>query len=324
MSQQNLLDSSVPVMNIVLQERSPEGALAERELAYITRVTGPSPGFAGPGHTAIEVFTSEALSHSDPFVLLMDDTLDFLPGQPVGDPHPHAGLETVTLVLEGALDDAAEGLLQAGDMAWMSAGRGIVHNEATKAMGRARILQLWLALPRKLRWSNPELQLIPYWSLPVRRAPGVECRLYSGMTGDLVSTTKSQTPCIFVDIFLGPASSVDQWIPGSFTTFLYVIEGSIEVAGDKVLAGEVGWLNRMPDVGNSGVHILAGDDGARIIVCAAQPLLEPLVHQGPFVAGTRQEISDYYANFMAGGFRRVNGLATGSTNRTDGGIWLNR
>lgn len=318
MSPENSLVPSASTMDIALQDHAPEDAIAGRELAYITQASRPSPGFAGPGHTAIEVFTSEALSHSDPFVLFMDDTLDFLPGQPVGDPHPHAGLETVTLVLEGALDDASEGLLQAGDMAWMNAGRGVVHNEATKAMGRARILQLWLALPRLHRPSKPELQLIPFWSLPVRHEPGIECRLYAGMTGELVSTTRSRTPCIFIDILMQPSASLDQWIPGSFSGFLYVIEGSIEVAGDRVMVGEIGWLKRLSDAGNTSVSLVAGSAGARVILCAAEPIGEPLVHQGPFVAGTRQEIADYYAQYMAGRFGRLATLEPGAMNRTDG------
>lgn len=118
-----------------------------RRIAHVTAKGEAIPGFAGEGHTAVQVFSPEAFCRSDPFILLMDDTLDFHPGQVVGAAHPHAGLETVTLVLDGSIQDADEGLLQAGDLAWMTAGRGVVHNEHVRATGRARILQLWVALP---------------------------------------------------------------------------------------------------------------------------------------------------------------------------------
>jgi redox-sensitive bicupin YhaK (pirin superfamily) len=73
---------------------------ATRRIGRITHASAPAPGFAGLGHTAVEVVRADALAETNPFVLLMDDRLDFRPGQPVGEPHPHAGLETVTLVLD--------------------------------------------------------------------------------------------------------------------------------------------------------------------------------------------------------------------------------
>jgi redox-sensitive bicupin YhaK (pirin superfamily) len=316
MSEERLVEGQVSAMDIVLRQPH-TNVVVDRELAYITSAGAPRPGFAGPGHTAIEVFTSDALSHSDPFVLFMDDTLDFLPGQPVGDPHPHAGLETVTLVLEGALDDSSEGLLQAGDMAWMSAGQGVVHNDGTRALGRTRVLQLWLALPRRLRSGAPQLQLIPYWSLPIRRAPGIECRLYCGMTGELSSPTLSNTSCIYTDIMLAPGKSIDQQMPGAFTAFIYVLEGTILVGEDELSAGEVGWLKKIPEAANSAVTMRACEDGARVILCAAQPVAEPLVHHGPFVAGTRQELADYHSGFMEGRFPQI-GQISASTSHADG------
>src|SRR5688500_17262659 len=113
----------------------------------VTRVYAtppPTPGFIGEGHTAVQVVAPTGLAKSDPFVLLMDDRLEIARRRQIGGPHPHAGIETVTLLIEGTLHDRDEGELTAGDVIWMTAGRGIIHNEAVEAEGRARILQLWI------------------------------------------------------------------------------------------------------------------------------------------------------------------------------------
>jgi len=100
-----------------------------RRIAHLAARGEATAGFAGEGHTTVQVFGPETLVSSDPFVLLMDDTLDLNPRPTGGAAHPHAGLETVTLILEGSIQDADEGLLQAGDLTWMTAGRGVIHNE---------------------------------------------------------------------------------------------------------------------------------------------------------------------------------------------------
>src|SRR5882757_772042 len=154
----------------------------------------PEPGFIGAGHTAVEVLRPDALSSSDPFVLLMDDRLDIPKRRRIGGAHPHAGLETVTLVLEGMLHDRDEGELAAGDVVWMTAGRGIIHNEAVEAFGRSRILQLWIGLSAIDRSAPPRFEIVRKDDAPRVSAPGVDGRLYSGTSGSLRSSTKNHVP----------------------------------------------------------------------------------------------------------------------------------
>jgi hypothetical protein len=93
---------------------------------------------------------------NDRFILLMDDHLDIGDG-PVGGPHPHAGLETVT-ALDGAIFDGEEGgTLNAGEVQWMTAGSGIIHSENVRTKGKVRLLQLWLTLPKNMRCTAPGL-----------------------------------------------------------------------------------------------------------------------------------------------------------------------
>jgi redox-sensitive bicupin YhaK (pirin superfamily) len=189
-----------------------------RRFDRITDTPPPAPGFAGPGHTAVEVLAPDALATSDPFVLLMDDRIDLGPG-PVGGPHPHAGLETATLIVDGWIRDRDEGLLRAGDALWMNAGRGIIHNESVEAPEPTRVLQLWIALPPGARDSEPGFQVIALDTLPIRREPGVEVRIYSGRSGGLRSPTPNHAPVTLVDIRLEAGAAVDQELPRSYGGF---------------------------------------------------------------------------------------------------------
>jgi hypothetical protein len=283
-------------------------ASTERTIARKTRAGAPTPAFAGPGHTAAEILRPDRLAETDPFVMLMDDRLDFKPGQRVGEEHPHAGIETVTLLLDGSLNDPAAGLLQTGDVEWMTAGRGVVHGENVEATGYARILQLWVALPKNERDGEPDLQVVPFGALPIRREPGVEARLYSGRTGDLVSPTRNRVPMTVVDFLLEPYASITQSLPGGDTAFLFVVEGGVLVSGEALVSNDVAWLNRVDET-NTFFRLEAGPAGARVILYAGAPLDEPIVQRGPFVSGSDAELAERFAAYRAGMFQRLSEVA---------------
>ena len=102
---------------------------AVRGLADVITLPVPGPGFIGEGHTAIHVMQGREFARTDPFIMLADDRVDLPPGTRAGGPHPHAGFEIVTFAVEGEARDRDEGLLRAGDVLWMTAGSGVVHNE---------------------------------------------------------------------------------------------------------------------------------------------------------------------------------------------------
>src|SRR6202051_4749519 len=130
----------------------------QRSISRVVNVPPAAPGFVGPGHLAAPVVSPENFEMNDPFILLMDDHLD-IGDRSVGGPHPHAGFETVTLILEGAIVDRDEGgVIKAGEVQWMTAGRGIIHGENVAAQGKVRLLQLWLTLPKSHRWTTPAFQ----------------------------------------------------------------------------------------------------------------------------------------------------------------------
>jgi hypothetical protein len=282
----------------------------ERRIAAIVSTPPPAPGFIGEGHTAVEVVTPAALDASDPFVLLMDDRLDIKTRRQIGGAHPHAGIETVTLVLEGTLVDRDEGELNAGDVLWMTAGRGIIHNEAVEVGGKARILQLWVRLPKSARSTTPTFQMIRKTSAPVRTEPGAVARLYSGSTGGLRSTTENHAPVTLVDLTLDANAKFEQELPLSYNGFVYVLDGSVDVGGVSLLkTGQVGWLDRPSGVGAGTLTFDTGERGARIVLYAGEPQREPLVHRGPFAAGSVAEIEEMFQRYRAGRFESMGAIA---------------
>ena len=144
-------------------------ASAVRGLARVVTLPAPGPGFIGDSHTAIHVIDARDFAQHDPFIMLADDRLDLPPGQRAGGAHPHAGFEIVTFAVEGEARDRDEGVLRAGDVLWMTAGSGVVHNEDLTPLGKVRILQLWVTLPSALRWAAPRFEHLPRENAPARR-----------------------------------------------------------------------------------------------------------------------------------------------------------
>jgi redox-sensitive bicupin YhaK (pirin superfamily) len=245
---------------------------------------------------------------NDPFILLMDDHLD-IGDRPVGGPHPHAGFETVTLILDGAIFDRDEGgTLNAGEVQWMTAGSGIIHSEDVRTKGKVRLLQLWLTLPKNKRWVAPGFQAININAVPVRHELGAKIQVYSGSSGELHSGTRNHVPVTMVEINLEPHASAEQDIPTSYNGFAFVIDGSVQI-GDTVLnTGQVGWLDRPTDNGTSLLRVVAGKAGARLILYAGQPQGDPIVSYGPFIGDSKQDIARLFAEYQAGRFPRLSEL----------------
>jgi redox-sensitive bicupin YhaK (pirin superfamily) len=180
---------------------------AARGLARAVTLPPPGPGFIGEGHGHSRDRRAE-FARNDPFIMLADDRVDLPPGQRAGGPHPHAGFEILTFAVEGEARDRDEGLLRAGDVLWMTAGSGVVHNEDLEPLGKVRILQLWVTLPSASRWAAPRFEHVPRGDAPVRQEPGVEARVY-GIVGAITSPSHT-SPVTVVDIRLAPNAVFEQ------------------------------------------------------------------------------------------------------------------
>ena len=280
----------------------------QRSISRVVNVPPAAPGFVGPGHLAAPVVSPENFEMSDPFILLMDDHLD-IGNRPVGGPHPHAGFETVTLILDSAIFDRDEGgTLNAGEVQWMTAGSGVIHNENVRTKGKMRLLQLWLTLPKKERWTEPGFQVFHSDSIPVRHESGAEIRVYSGSSGSLRSGTRNYVPVTMVEINLERGASAEQEVPVSYNGFVFVIGGSVRIGETTLNAGQVGWLDRATDNDARIVRVVAGESGARLILYAGQPQGDSIVSYGPFIGDTKQDIARLFAEYQAGQFPRLSEL----------------
>src|SRR5690348_10587123 len=229
-----------------------------RKLVKIYTPPG-QPGFLGAGHIARPVING-SFSDSDPFIILMDDMLDKKDNEPVGGPHPHAGFETVSLLLEGEMGNEPH-KMKSGDLQIMTAGSGVVHTETIEKKARMRLLQLWLNLPKKERAAAPRLQHLSFEDAPALSENGVAIKLYSGSLAGLTSPIQNYTPLILADITMEAGVGTVLQIPANYNTFLYVLSDEVEVGEDKKLlrTNQAGWLDLSDETTLSDLQLNAGE-----------------------------------------------------------------
>jgi len=260
-------------------------------------------GFLGEGHKAMAVLDGVNYKDSDPYILFMDDILDLPGGEPVGGAHPHAGFETLTLVLEGNEMD-----WKTGSFELMTAGKGIIHTEQITSKQKLRILQVWLVLPPEKRYAQPFLQKLLIDEVPKIKTEKYEIRVYSGSSNGLISPLKNHTPFTLVDFRLGKLAVVSQEIPLHYNGLVYVLKGSIKV-GEKIIRTEqAGWLDKLNEKGIGYLTFEALDEETHFVLYAGQPHHIPVVKHGPFVADSMEDIAQLYRNFKEGQFPHLNDL----------------
>ncbi len=269
----------------------------------VTRIDTPRiQAGHGEDHRVRLVLEPGHWAEYDPFLMMAEDW--FTPGT-FGE-HPHRGIETVTLVLEGELRHAdnhgGAGLLHPGDAQWMTAGRGIVHVEEPHTP-LVHSLQLWVNLPATLKMTAPRYQDLRAAQLPVRREPGAVLRVYSGASGDATAPTRNHVPITMVSLELEPGSAVTQALPGHHNGFIYVLSGSGQFGAEDTpaQASQVVWLSGGAEDQPSEVRVRA-ESALRAVLWAGPPVREPVVSYGPFVMNTEDEIRQAFADYRAGKF----------------------
>lgn len=255
------------------------------------------------GHRARRLIDGANPAFSDPFLLMAEDWVP----RDAFSRHPHRGIETVTLVLDGALEhfDSAgnTGVIYAGDAQWMTAGRGVIHNENPLPGTTTHALQLWVNLPAREKMAAPRYQDLRAADLPRRQEPGVEIRVLSGSSGGVSSPTLNHVPVTAIDARMDEGATFEQKLEAGANAFLLVLEGSATVGRQErpVVSGELAWLTRS-DKADSLVTIKAGAAATRLLLFAGMPLREPVVFGGPFVMNTQEQIDEAFADFRAGRF----------------------
>ena len=271
----------------------------------------------GAGVTLWRSLGQGPFARLDPFLMLdefgSDRPGDYIKGFP---PHPHRGFQTVTYMLAGHMlhEDhlGNRGHLRAGDVQWMTAGRGIIHSEMPQQeSGLMRGFQLWINLPAAEKMRPAEYRDIPAAQLPqLEDAAGVRVKL---VAGELVHggeravgpVTGMSTDPLFVDLHLPPGTAFAVERPASHHVYAYVHEGAVSLpaaAGDEATlrARQGGVLGAAVPTGRSQVALRATAEGARVLLLAARPIGEPVVQYGPFVMNTREEIEQAIQDFQSG------------------------
>ncbi|HEX5494458.1 MAG TPA: pirin family protein [Mycobacteriales bacterium] len=260
----------------------------------------------------------------DPFIALSEDWFS----RPGFNWHPHRGIETVTIVLDGALEHGdnrgCAGVLAPGDVQWMTAGSGIVHRELAFRDEHAHTLQLWVNLPAALKMTDARYQDLGADRLATVTGPGTLVRAISGSAGDpagdtagdsaggAVGPAENHWPITGLMLTLEPTSSLTQPLPGPERAFLYVLSGRVRVGRDGTVLGrnQVAWSDPVgPDRSVLDLHAPDGDEVVRAVLFAGRPIGEPVVLGGSFVMNTAEQIAEAYRDFHAGRFGPVPNLA---------------
>jgi quercetin 2,3-dioxygenase len=298
----------------------------------VKRLIKSKPTLEGAGVHLRRAFGFGDSFEYDPFLLLddfrNDIPADYLAGFPW---HPHRGIETITYVLTGTVEHGDSmgnrGAIAAGDVQWMTAGSGIIHQEMPKGdtSGRMHGFQLWANLPSSLKMTSPRYQEVKAGDITlITDDDGTEARIISGeFWGKRGPVDQIVAEPIYLDITVPPRKRKVLPVETTRHAFAYVFAGSGKFcnASDPlaVPTEPVGWWTNDPppteadnrslilfDRGDE-VAVEAGEDGIRFLLVSGKPLGEPIAWYGPIVMNTQQELQQAFAELRQGTFLREKG-----------------
>jgi len=277
----------------------------------VRQVIDPIPVLEGAGVRLKRSIATRRLDYLDPFLLFdhfgSDDPEDYLAGFPF---HPHRGIETVTYMLGGqvAHQDSLgnSGTIGAGDVQWMTAGSGILHEEMPK-VGPSRLdgFQVWVNLPAELKMTRPRYQDVPAGRIPVLRRPdAVEVRVVAGeVDGVRGAVREIYADPEYLDVALPAGRTFEQPIPRGHTALAYLFQGSASFGIDERGQGTDLSATRLAVFGDGDqVGVRTGERPARFLLLSGRPLGEPVARYGPFVMNTQEEIDEALRELKAGTF----------------------
>ena len=307
-------------------------AITVEDILALPRITGPDPagsldrpvtqvttapqGYEGEGFPVRRAFAGIDLRHLDPF-LHMDQMgeVEYAPGEPKGTPwHPHRGFETVTYIIDGIFEHrdshGGGGTITNGDTQWMTAGSGLLHIETppehlVTSGGLFHGIQLWVNLPRRLKFAPPRYQDIrgAQVSLLSSSDGGTLIRVIAGEVDGHSGPGTTHTPISLVHATLSPGAQLRLPWRADFNALVYILSGH----------GSVGEERRPVSTGQLAVFgagdslTLAADDRQEsrspnldVLILGGAPIREPVAAYGPFVMNTRDELIQAFEDFQAG------------------------
>ncbi|MBI3988089.1 MAG: pirin family protein [candidate division NC10 bacterium] len=277
----------------------------------IEKITEPQPVVEGAGVRLKRSIGTRTLDSLDPFLLLdhfaSSNPEDYEAGFPL---HPHRGIETVTYVLWGVVHHrdtlGNAGSIGAGDVQWMTAGRGIMHEEMPEVRPEGIAgFQLWVNLPAKLKMTTPRYQEIQSKEIPeLKGEDGARIRVIAGtVEGISGPVTGIAADPLYLDVFVPAHASFTQPITRGHTAFAYVFEGEAKFVIDDQEDGTRISHPRLVVWGDGdSIKVITTEKPVRFLLVSGQPLHEPVARYGPFVMNTREEIEQALQDLRQGTF----------------------
>jgi redox-sensitive bicupin YhaK (pirin superfamily) len=271
------------------------------------------PGMVGDGFRVFNYFPNNGLSQQrvSPFLLMdFNAEYDFGPSDHLRgvDVHPHKGFETVTIAYKGSVahhdSTGNSGVINPGDVQWMTAGAGILHKEYhekkfSKTGGPFEMVQLWVNLPAKHKLTNPGYQAITAAEMgKVNLADnGGSVNIIAGEFNEQKGPATTFTPVNMFDIRLNTGGKLSTKIPAGHNTILLVVNGEVDVNGEKAVQHDLVLFK------NNGEEInVSADKDSVLLLLSGEPINEPIAQYGPFVMNTQRELQEAFDEFHSGKF----------------------
>lgn len=277
--------------------------------------TSPEQHWVGDGFPVRSMFSYRDVGEFDPFLLLdYAGPTEFAPSdRPRGvEQHPHRGFETVTIVYEGEVEhrdsSGGGGRIGPGDVQWMTAAAGLVHEEMhgrefTRRGGRLEMVQLWVNLPAKDKLSRPGYQSIAAAQIPSVQLPDAagSVRVIAGGLNGVRGPARTFTPINVWDVQLAAGGKATLPVPEGHTTLALVLDGDLRIGnGQHAKSASIAVFERQGDSID-----LAASEPTRVLILDGAPLQEPIAAYGPFVMNTDAEIRQALDDYRAGRMGRL-------------------
>lgn len=278
------------------------------EIRKIDKIMQSRPTIEGAGVHLKRVFGYHQVPDFDPFLLLdhfgSDNPMDYIKGFPW---HPHRGIETVTYMISGEVEHGDSignsGVIKSGDVQWMTAGSGIIHQEMPhKSEGMMIGFQLWVNLPAQEKMMKPRYRDVLADTIPgVEAGPGVKVKIISGEVKGIKGPVKDIVVDIeYLDVKIDPNREYQHLVGRGYKVAAYIFEGSgyFDSEKKKLIGSEC--LVSFED-GDS-IYISTGDRPIRFLLISGRPIVEPVAWYGPIVMNTQKELELAFQEYNNGTF----------------------
>lgn len=294
---------------------------------FIKKIWKSEPTVEGAGVHLKRAFGFQEIPLLDPFLLLDDFRSENPAEYKAGFPwHPHRGMETITYVLDGDVEHADsmgnKGEISSGDVQWMTAGSGIIHQEMPKGNAQGEMLgfQLWANLPAHLKMMEPRYRGIKHNQIPVIAMPdGVKIRIISGTVNGIQGPVQDiVTDPEYLDITLPAGKTFTHTVKENHNVFAYIIDGEayFDAARVPFAHDAVGYnyFDMKPpctctdgtlvlyDRGGSNISVTTDKHSVRFLLVSGKPLNEPIAWYGPIVMNTHAELRTAFQEYQDGNF----------------------